>query len=276
MAHTIDRIYQRLASMNDAARLVALNVAVFIVLFLIRTIAEFTGHGAVADATVSELTALPASLSGFLRCPWTLFSYMFTHYDFFHLLFNMLWLYMFAVVFLECASHRALYILYIVGGAIGGALFIAASAFTSEAAGGRLVGASGSVLAIVTATAILMPDYRINLLFIGAIKMKWLAFAMILLDLVGVTSFSSADMIVGNAAHLGGIAVGAIYAISVMIMSRRRINSRRDQASCIHHIDDEATLNELLDKVKRSGYASLSRQEMSALVRISNKHRTTF
>ena len=119
---------------------------------------------------------LPAWIEAFIRQPWSLLTYMFMHAGVFHLLFNMLWLYWFGRLFLNFFSARHLRGLYILGGLCGGLLYILAynvfPYFSDAVYSSYLLGASASVLAIVVATAVREPEYTVQFMFIGAVRLK--------------------------------------------------------------------------------------------------------
>ena len=147
---------------------------------------------------------LPASPELLLFRPWTLFTYMFTHFDFLHILFNMLWLYWFGGLFLNFFNERQLGGLYILGGLAGAILFVLAynifPYFQNVASFSYLMGASASVMAIVFAVSFYRKDLEINLFLIGRIKLIYLAIFTLVIDLLAMTS----DNAGGHIAHIGG------------------------------------------------------------------------
>ena len=83
--------------------------------------------------------------------------------------------------------------------------------FTSVPHTYYLLGASASVIAIVVAAAVYAPDYRIGLLFLGQIPLKWIAIVTVAIDVLGMESGNLG----GSIAHLGGAAVGALYSLRI-------------------------------------------------------------
>ena len=156
---------------NIVVRLIYINVAVFVLEVLLSVV---LGLFNISMAHVVADLYLPADLLQLLRRPWTLVTYMFMHAGVWHLLGNMLWLYWFGRLFLYFFSSKHLRGLYVVGGLMGAVFYIASynlfPVFAGDLYSATLVGASASVLAIAIATAVREPDYRINLLFIGAVK----------------------------------------------------------------------------------------------------------
>ncbi len=191
--------------------------------------------------------------------PWTVVSYMFTQSSTFNLLFNLLWLWCLARLFLEVSTPRRLLAAYLVGG-LGGALFF----LIGTAAGwchGTLFGSSAAVLGIIAAAAAIAPRMRFHLMFFGAVEMRWIAIVAVAL---GLLTFASGN-IGGTLAHAGG----ALAGLALGYRWRFRRFSRR---SFVMPDDKEAyLLNSLLDKVKRSGYDALSPSERKQLDEISKK-----
>lgn len=244
------------------AQLVLVNAAVFLSVSLL----------AIFRIDVSAWLSLPSDLHALAMRPWTVLTYMFTHFSFFHLLFNMLWLYWFGEFFLTLGTNRQLFMLYIYGGVTGAAFYLAAynlPGFWFDY--GLLCGASASVLAIVVATAWLMPHFKMQLFLFGSVSLKWLAVAAVVLSILALPGANAG----GNIAHLGGAFIGSVYALMIKrghditrLFSRRK---RRRPTVTVGHDDDRKTLDALLDKVRRSSYNSLNSSERKKLIELSNK-----
>src|SRR5580698_8988685 len=160
--------------------LIAINVAVFL-LIGIPAVFEwlFTGSSQIITFYSNEYLAIPAYLPKLLVRFWTPLTYMFMHAGIFHILFNMLWLYWLGQIFEEYLGNKRTIGLYLLGGLAGALFFVLAynflPAFSGALLGTTVVGASASVMAIIIATATLLPDYSISLMFIGPVKLKWIA-----------------------------------------------------------------------------------------------------
>jgi membrane associated rhomboid family serine protease len=239
-----------------------------------------------------DFLELPAYVPKFLVQPWSLVTYMFLHAGALHLLFNMLWLYWFGQLFLNFFSARHFRGLFLLGGLCGGLFFLLAlntfPYFTPYIYSSMLLGASASVLAIVIATAVREPEYRVNFMFIGAVRLKYVALFMVVTDLLFVTSGNGG----GHIAHLGGALAGWWFAAS--------LRNGRDVTKWINGIFDwfsggfkfsvkkpkmkaqkggrtadydynarkkqqSEEIDRILDKLKKSGYASLSDEEKKRL-----------
>lgn len=286
-------------------KIIWVNIGVFVMLRLLAIIGVFSGVPELIN-TVLAYVQLPSSPAVLLTRPWTLLTYMFAQYDVLHIMFNLLWLYWFGSLFMMVATQRQMLALYLLGGLGGGVLFMLAycllPAFDYHF--GMLIGSSASVIAIVTATAILMPDFRMNLLFIGSVSLKWIAIATIVLVLIGVTGSNAG----GEIAHIGGVAVGALYAVrlkkghditapfnsafdrianawnrfaSLVWSSSERASRKATKQSTASQQppsggptctgSDREVLDAILDKIKKSGYAALTPEERQRLFDVSRK-----
>ena len=168
MGHIITDLKEAFRRGNVYIQLIFINVGVFVITTLIGILLQLFNRSA---AGIFELLALPASFTRFAWQPWSIFTYMFMHAGFLHILFNMLWLYWFGALFLYFFSGKHLRGLYIVGGICGGLLYMISynvfPYFRPMTAYSTMVGASASVLAIVVATAYREPNYPVRLLFFG-------------------------------------------------------------------------------------------------------------
>lgn len=295
MATTFKDIRSRYRTLSMLMKIIVINVAVFVVLRLSVIIMLFAGVD--NPESILQWVELPSNPSALLHRPWTIVTYMFAQYDVLHLLFNMLWLYWFGIIFMSFSIGRRLGALYVYGGLVGAALYLLAYNFfpVFNGVNGLLIGSSGAVIAIVAATAVMVPDYKMNLLFLGAISLKWVAIVTIGLDLISVTGSNAG----GHIAHLGGALIGVIYALRLRrgqditapvnrlldhlanLFKRRPAprfkvyeNKGKTKAPQSHKdatADDRAKLDEILDKIKKSGYTSLTPEERKRLFDVSSR-----
>lgn len=298
MATTIETALKRFASATMLMKIVVINIAVFLVLNIISIVMIFAGEES-GRFIVEQWVAMPGNFGRLARHAWTPLSYMFSQIEPLHLIFNMLWLYWFGIVFHLLSTPKRMIGLYLLGGLGGAALYLLAVNTIPYFAGhgGLLIGSSASVIAIVTATAIMAPDYRMNLLFLGAVSLKWIAIVTIGIDLLSVTGSNAG----GHIAHLGGAAVGAIFALglkrghditaplnslidTIVNLFRRRPKVRparfrasgapsapRPKAPSAASAADQAELDKILDKIKKSGYSSLTADERARLFDVSRR-----
>ncbi len=240
---------------------------------------------------------MPAAWTVWLQQPWTVLTYMFLHSEFFHLFFNMLCLYWFGRLFLERFTQKQLVGLYILGGIAGAAAYMGAynlfPIFSDKILGSYLLGASASIMAIILAITMTKPNYSIRLFLIGDIKLKYIGVITVVLILLSVNGTNAG----GEWAHLGGVVMGILYALAwkkgvdlaeiinkpidlVVTLFRKpkkktkRANFRRQPKTDAEYnqskANDEAEIDRILDKIKRSGYQSLTENERNFLFKQKN------
>lgn len=274
-------------------KLIFINVAVFILLRLVGILLLLFN---LQDLPLLLYLQLPASPMALLSRPWTLFTYMFTHFDLLHILFNMLWLYWFGELFLQFFNERQLGGLYVLGGLAGALLFVVSynlfPYFQEVASFSFLMGASASVMTIVFAVSFYRKEIEINLFLIGRIKLIYLALFTFVIDLLAMTS----DNAGGHIAHIGGALFGIWFAsryaqgkdltapINRLIDKLVNLGKRKPKMSVTYggrsnkdweynarKQQEAANIDAILDKLKRSGYGSLSADEKKQLFDASKK-----
>jgi membrane associated rhomboid family serine protease len=274
-------------------KLLYLNIGVFIVVRLGMIILKLCALDSIEWISYLEL---PANLHTLALRPWTLASYMFLHIDFLHILFNMLCLFGFGQLFLHCFSQKQLLGIYIFGG-IGGALVYVVAFnifpfFIPIKDISVLLGASASIMAIIVAVATYSPNFEVPLLLIGQVKLKYVAIFAVGISMLGIAS----DNAGGELAHLGGALTGFWFARRIHMgkdvtkQFNQLINkiitlferkpksfkvtklsrSKNDMEYRQERRKNEDELNRILDKVKRSGYGSLTTEEKKSLFDRSN------
>lgn len=209
MADIIDRLKQAYRTGNVLTRLIFINVFVFI---LLKVIAVFFTLFNVYALDLITFLGIPSHIPLLLKRLWTPITYMFVHEGLLHLLFNMLWLYWFGKIFLQYFSGRTLGSLYVLGGIAGAFLYVLAFntiPYYRELGRGWMIGASAAVMAIVMGAAFYRPETRINLLFLGQIKIVYIAIFAFILDFLSLSSPSNPG---GHVAHIGGALLGYFFA----------------------------------------------------------------
>jgi len=271
---------------------IGINTLIFVVVALINVPFFLSGNGGlIYDDFIREYFAFPANILSQPLHFYTILTYQFFHDGFFHVLFNMLWLYWMGRVFLDFLKPRQFHFVYLVGGLLGAVVF--AGAFNifpvfREASGATVIGSSAAVMAIVVATATLVPNFSINLLLFGEVKLKYLALAYVVLDLIGSTSANAG----GSFAHLGGALFGFVYIKSLQNGSdwsaifkkkpklkvvkkdqrpSRNEDSKRPSVRKNEGYVDQREIDAILDKISRTGYDKLSKEEKETLFKAS-KH----
>ena len=277
--------YKMLRSGSKLNLLIGINIIVFLLINIPATLETLLFRSSAITLFSDEYLRLTAYLPKLPIRFWTPLTYMFMHDGIFHILFNMLWLYWFGQIFEEYLGKKRTLGLYLLGGFAGAALFILSyntlPFFTHENAAlySSMVGASASVMAIMVATATLLPDYTISLIFIGAVKLKWLILAFIVIDFLGIVGPNAG----GEIAHLGGGLIGFIYIKQVQKgndwidsinklfrpKSKLKIVSKNPSRNS-SDLPRQEEIDLILDKISQSGYDSLNKQEKEILFRASN------
>jgi len=236
--------------------------------------------------------AMPSNLMELLYKPWTVITYMFLHKDFFHILFNMFALYWFGKLFLMHFTQKQLYGLYFWGGLSAGLVYLISynifPLFSNQVHFSILMGASGSIMAMILAAAMQLPNMELRFLLIGMVKLKYIAIAAVLISIFGITSNNAG----GQLAHLGGALYGYLFVISLRrgkdytkgfsklmdgisdLFKPRKLKIKRSKTSDRKMTDAEFNMDKakrmkeidrILDKIKSSGYGSLTSEEKKKL-----------
>lgn len=273
-------------------KLIVINVLVFLV---VRLGAFFM------QVTESDLTAwlvLPEEFSEIITQPWAFITYAFLHFGFFHILFNMLWLYVFGKIILNLFSEKRLFTVYILGAIAGGVLFALSYNLFPVFANkwGYLIGASGAVTALMVFIATATPNTEVRL-FVWNIKLWHIAVALILLDLVRLSTSSNAG---GLLAHVGGAIFGYVYARQLatgndigkwfenvvdwfigLFKTRKQKPFKRVHRSSNTPTASKGTTDKsahqrkvdlILDKIGKSGYDSLTKAEKDFLFKAGKEN----
>jgi hypothetical protein len=227
--------------------------------------------------------SLTANWKIFILKPWTFFTYAFIHEKFFHLLFNMLVFHWFGNLIIEYLNkNRMLFVFWagVLGGGILYALFFD---------GNQLIGASAGIMALVIASATLLPDYEIVLAIFGRIKLKYVGLAYLIIDLLSMMGSNAG----GSVAHLGGALIGyltikqiqagndwssiviRINSLLDKLFTRKNklkiVHQSKEQAQASNAPVSQAEVDQLLEKITKSGYDSLSKSEKELLFKASKK-----
>lgn len=253
-------------------------MAANLLVFLGVNIAVWCG---VSAADVAHVTALPAWPAAVLTAPWTLLTYMFTQWDFMHLLSNMLWLWLFGMMAARLGiTGRQILAAYLTGGLVAGVVFVAAGAlgFTGMMI---LIGSSSSVLSIVAMTGIMRGRYKVQLMLLGEMEVRWLSLVVIVLVMLTSSALQDAGVV---AAHAAGALTGVLMAVYYMRRGASAYDrlyygrqNERPRGSAYGPYPrrgltpaEQAELDRLLDDVRRHGYAGISPAQRSRLFELSS------
>lgn len=281
---------------NAVIKLIFINVAIFAILHVVTLLFQLFNYS--GDFLIPYL-AVPADIFRLLTRFWTIITYMFLHQGIMHVFFNMLMLFWFGKLFLFYFTEKQLVGLYLIGGIIAAAFYVVAynlfPYYAPLVPGSLLMGASGSVMAIIVATALRTPDMEVRLLLLGVVKLKYVAAALVLISFFGITSRNAG----GELAHLGGALSGFFFIVSlrkgsditkgvssisdavVGLFKPRKLKVRKASGAKKRMTDAEYNqqkarrmqdIDKILDKIKTSGYESLTAEEKRKLFEQGNKN----
>ncbi len=274
---------------NRVNFLIAINVLVFVTLSLFGVFEYLFTKQKIYSTLVNDYLAVPTYLPTLLNRFWTPFTYMFMHAGFFHILFNMLWFYWLGNIFQEYLKGKKLTFVYLAGGLSGAFFYILCynlfPAFEDVKMISFAVGASAAVTAVVVATATLLPDYTLSLMFFGPVKLKWIALVYIVIDLISIAGPNAG----GHLSHLGGAIFGFLYIKSLQNGSdwgkpfenffdakpKLKVVSKNYNAGVNikkNTIPDQELIDKILDKISQNGYNNLSKREKEILFNASENN----
>lgn len=267
-------------------KLIVINAAVFLI---VRLGAFFMS---MPPGWFSRWFVLSDDFETILIRPWSLISYGFLHFDFFHILFNMIWLYWFGRIVLNLFTGKRLLTLYMLGAMSGGLLFaLSYSLFpVFQDMRGYLIGASGAVTAIMIFIATYTPNTEVRI-FTFTLKLWHIALFLFVFDLLRIPSSGNAG---GLLAHVGGGVFGYSYAIQLLkgndigkwfenfmdwianlfkpqakkpfkkVHRTKRPKSKKS-TSQTSKTEKQKRIDAILDKIGKSGYDSLTKEEKDFL-----------
>lgn len=304
----IDDIRDEFNRGNSITRLIIANIAIFVLVNLIRV---FTyGWAPHVYGYIEEYLALHADFWWDLVHPWVFITSLFMHVGFWHILWNMLFLFWFGRIVSDLIGDHKIIPIYFLGGIAGSIAFILSAQFSFFVPTGSIaMGASAAIMAIVVAAGALAPDYNMRLILIGNVKLKYIVLVLVLLDLFGTATMGNTG---GHFAHLGGALMGWFYVVGLhngrdiglpienfieflrdkwygLFGSRPRVSRTRNRMSPVHvihnsqessgniHIETEEDklhqeeIDRILDKIRDSGYENLTDEEKETLFKASKQ-----
>lgn len=271
---------------NIVEKIIFINIVVFILAFLIKTLSflfEFK-----SDVIVNWF-ALKPGFNSLLTKPWTLITYGFLHSGFFHILFNLLVLYYIGNIFLDFLNRKQFLTYYFSGIIVGGIFYILSYNYLPALQNQEtvLVGASAGVTAVLVGIASYIPQYALRFQFIGNIKLLYIALVFVALDIIQIPIGNAG----GHIAHLGGALIGFLLTrqfeqgkniiswIETIFRSKREKplktvykNKRTVKTSNSNKSESQQVqIDRILDKISKSGYETLSKEEKDFLFNVGKK-----
>ena len=283
----IDTLRQRFSQFNIPEKLILINVVCFVIPFFLRSLFFLFNLPTQSFLSFFEL---PASIGDFIYQPWSLFTYGFLHDSIGHIFWNMLLLYYASQFFLNLFSTQRFINVYFMGILLGGLVFILSyavfPAFKNQSP--QMVGASAGVMAVLIFSCTYMPTQEVPLLFFN-VKLMYIGIALVIVDVLQIPTGNAG----GHLAHIGGAALGYIYAQQLQngkdigsgferlrrwltslftaqpnlktVHKKPRRNSERSVQS------DQKKIDRILDKISAPGYDSLTKEEKEMLFNAGKK-----
>ncbi|MCX6272361.1 MAG: rhomboid family intramembrane serine protease [Bacteroidetes bacterium] len=294
----LDKIITFFRNQSALSNLILINIVVFLFIQVVNLLFWLMKFSPGEQYSFISLPAywlsVPADPSRLLFRPWGIFTYMFTHEDFMHILFNMITLYFGGQLFSYLLNDKKLVSTYLLGGLSGAVFFIISynifPVFEDVSQMAFAIGASAAVLAVLIAAATYAPDFEVSLFFIGKVKLKYIALIFVLLDLISI----SKDNPGGHISHLGGAAWGFLYVrfflgkglktnplSRLFVRSSSRKHPFRKKYVSKRPVSDEdfnkqrnekqAKIDAILDKIAKTGYEGLTTDEKDTLFNARKK-----
>jgi len=291
----IDDLKLKFKAFTIIEKLIVINVVVFVLFYLLKTFAFLFE---MPSSSLKIWFMFPKEFNNFLTKPWSIITYAFLHSDIWHIASNMIILYFSGRYFITYLTEKKVLTVYFLGAILGAVFYMVSYNFFPVFSGiGNipLLGASASVMAILIATATYIPNMRINLMFIGGVKFWWIATFFVVLDIIQIPASNSG----GHIAHLGGAFFGFLYAsqlkkgndigswfenimdkaVNLFKPKKKRPLRTVHKAKKVKNTTNttskttmsraknpnQAEIDEILDKISRSGYDSLTKQEKDFL-----------
>ena len=281
---TLNRLVIKFKSFNVIEQIIVLNVGVFILSALFGALK--------GDVWLIRYLELPRDVFDLIYQPWSILTYGFVHYDFFHLLFNMLVLHYIARILFNLFQKRLILNIYLLGIIFGGMAYLLVYNLFDDSylkSVGVLVGASAGVRALLIFLCVYLPDNEVRILSFN-IKLLYIALVMIGFDFLGLVGANQG----GNIAHLGGALLGYLYAVQfkngkdlgsgfdrfvsgivsvfktkspLKTVHKRASKSSVTKSAEFSELNKQKQIDLILDKISKSGYESLTKEEKEFLFR---------
>lgn len=278
---------------NMVTRLVIVNITGFLAINILRLVLWLGNAGSIHPLYYEVRHYLTLSSDPWfdLVHPWVLLTSIFLHEGFWHLLWNMLFLYWFGRIVGDLIGNHRVLPIYLLGGIFAGLVFILTAGMLPFGQHGEVyaLGASGAVMALVVASGMIAPDYGIHLILIGEVRLKYVVAVLVVLDLISLANTSNTG---GHFAHLGGAFFGYLFIallrggidlgtginrlMHTLTPKRERTYpgprlvylqapNKRKRKPVIREEDPQEKLDAILEKIKQKGMESLTPEERSFL-----------
>jgi len=280
---------------DGLSRLIFVNIAVFVVLLIISVVEQFSGRSIRLEEYPNIYLSSTSNLELLARRPWTIITHMFAHIEVGHFLFNLVTLFTVGKLFRHFLGSKRLVANYILGGLAGFLVYlICYNVFPGLNANSSILGASAAVMSLIITIGMVKPNYSIKLFGVFEMKLIWLCGILVFVDLISLQKgFNSG----GHLGHLGGALYGFLYArnynqgknmaswfenllsrISSLFNGKKRSDlhavhkrPKTDEQFNVEKASRQKRIDQILDKISRAGYDSLTKEEKDFLFKYSQK-----
>jgi len=262
--------------------LIGINIAVYVILGLVNVFEQLSTRSNTLSLALDSYLTVPAYFPTLLFRFWTPFTYLFMNRGLITFIFDMLWFFWIGRIFQEYLGNKKLVAIYIFGGLGGAAFFLLGynvfPLLTAYKLHATAVGAPGCIMAVIVGTATLLPDYTIFMLFIGAVRLKWLVLVYVIIDMLFLLDAPGESFV-----HLGGALVGFIFIKQLqrgndwskpfekIFQPRTKLKvAVKNPGKTAGNRPRQEEIDRILDKISQTGYDNLSKQEKETLFRASS------
>lgn len=274
-------------------RLLFINTTIFLLIQILSVVIRLMmADNSILSVFLNSVFTLNTNLHNFIFMPWGLITSIFAHFSLWHFVLNMLFLYFSGRMFEQLFDAKRLWYTYLFGGIAGGIFEIIAHTIFPALQNSQIVivGASGSIMAIFMALAFYRPNLNVMLFGIVPVRLIFLALFFLISDIISLGMNDG----VAHFAHLGGAIFGAlsirnisnknnfmniiqrwgdsfinwlnsIIKTSTKKPNRSNVRMKTDEEYNMEKKSKQEKIDQILDKISKSGYESLTRQEKDFL-----------
>ncbi len=279
---TINEIKRKIQTLSIVDKFIYANVFMFVITYAVHALGTLQMNN---GNFVISYFALYANPEEYLYKPYTFITYGFVHLGFIHFIFNLITLHYLGNLFIDFFSAKKFILYYVLGSIFGGLFFVWSYHYfpVFKNTSGILVGASASISAILVGLATYMPNYEIKFRLIGYIKLWIVAAIFVFLSVVLIPKGNAG----GQLAHLGGALIGFVLTTYFYKEKPKKKRKQKTNLKTVYTSKEKSEdfglsnyqknqirqrkIDTLLDKISKSGYESLTKEEREFLASASKK-----
>jgi len=276
----LDNIKSRFTTFSIVEKVILINTICFVLPLLLNVLLFLFN---IPTTFYVNWLQLSPNLEIFITRPWTLITYSFIHSSIFHLIWNMVLLFYAGRFLLNLFKDSIFINNYFLGVISGGLIFIFSYALFPVFDGTYppMIGSSAGVMAVFIFICTYTPNQHIRFFFVK-LKLKHLGIAFFSLDLIQIP-YGNAG---GHLAHIGGAILGFFYARQLVlgrdigkgfqkfwqtVFERKNLKTvyraPQNKSVASNKSGYQKKIDSILDKISKSGYDSLSKEEKDFLFR---------